>query len=121
MTEKEAFHFGFLLRCAEEGLDEDETGRRMKQAALGWGDAASFLGSALKTVLGTGAKATALAVPVAGLGGYAAGHFGGGLAANAIDPGYTPDEINRQELLATYSDLADALEGRVKRRKELES
>lgn len=119
MTSKEAFHFGFLLRCAEEGLSEGQTAARMEKAAVGWADLAGLVGSSAKDLIGTGARAGLWALPIAGVGAYGAGHLAGGLAAASLDPGYTPEEINRRELLETYSDLADALENRVRSKKEL--
>lgn len=102
MTPREGFKFGFLYRCAEEGLTVEEAYDRArllleKRAILNplpalWGGA--------KT-LGALGMAGAVAVPaVAGAG------IGLGLA-NAREHDVDPDEVRRQELIAALNFHAD--------------
>lgn len=97
MTNREAFRFGFLLRCAEEGLNPDQTQQRVKQAFYGAAkDLGSTLWGGLKTMGGLGIA-----------GGVGVGAAGGYLAAKATEPDADPEEAKLQELVATYRLYAD--------------
>ncbi len=92
MTEREAFKFGFLLRCADEGLSPPQLQARIKLAE-GWLSGA--------TNLGLGAAGLGLAAS-AGLGAGA-----GYLTARATEPDVDPEEAKMQELIAAYKQQAD--------------
>lgn len=111
MEAREAFKMGFLLRCAEERLDPAQVRERVKRAGQ-FGDA---VGGALS--LGTGVFTKLLPALAVG-GGALTGLTGGHALAKLQDPGYDPEEINRQELLATYDTLADELEERQRMRQQ---
>lgn len=101
MTDKEAFKFGFLLRCAQEGLTPEETRQRIeKTAAL---KRADFDPLAAMRSVGKGALLTALVAPpaVGALGGYA--------LATAHDDNYDVDEAKKEEELAEYYRAIDQL------------
>jgi len=99
MTPREAFKLGFLQKCASDGLSQDETLERIRNAKFMAGDEelhkrAGWLATALKTI-GT---------PVAGglLAGGALGIGGGALLANATATDYDSDEAKKREELAEY-------------------
>lgn len=79
MSQVDSFKYGFLLRCAEEGLSEEETSVRVKQA------------SALleKQAIGLPAMA-AVAGPALGLAGSAAGAIPGTLGLGLAVGGSVP-------------------------------
>ena len=96
MTPQEAFRFGFLLRCADEGLTAEQTGDRVKHAI--WypspvRTARLFATLALLGLVGAGAV------------GAAGGHGAGKLMEQEIDP----EIAKRQELAATYQQQAQRL------------
>lgn len=110
LDERQAFKFGFLLRCADEGLTPEQTAGRIKAAgerlarvkAAGWGDAvASLAGNIPKIFTNLGM----LGVGASALGGAGAGiglaHLTGGEA--------DPEETKRQELIAAYQQQADRI------------
>jgi hypothetical protein len=107
MTPKEGFRFGFLYRCAEEGLTVKQAFDRArcaleKQAGL-WNEAKSGVGAAwggLKTLGGLGLLAGVGVPAVVGTG------IGLGLA-KAREQDIDPDEIRRQELISAYRFHAD--------------
>lgn len=110
MTPREAYKFGFLCRCVEEGLDPYQTQTRIQvgieKKALSLETVSKLLG-----VLGNAGKSTAqLAVsgfPAAALvGATVGGGLGTGLAhleRKELDE----DEIRRRELIDTYNLFAD--------------
>jgi hypothetical protein len=115
MTPRENFKFGFLARCAEEGLDADGArdralrGLMLVKAAEGgpldvvWGGVKG-LGSAGATVarhLGGLALLGGVATPAL-IGGAA----GLGLAG-ALEHEVDPTEVRNQELIAAYNYHAD--------------
>lgn len=100
LTQKEAFTFGFLTRCVEEGLSPDEIDERVKFAHAmekaadgGWGDVVKGLGSSAWGLLGIGLPAAA-----AGLG------AGGGYLAAKMrgETDLSPEDVKRQELINAY-------------------
>jgi hypothetical protein len=114
MTDLELFKYGFLLRCAEEGLTPDETAERVrqaleltKQADLGG------IGQAIRT--GTNA--------VVGLGGLglagsaAIGAGAGWLGAKMTEPDTNPEEAKTQELIETYRLFAQQARQAAQRRR----
>ena len=114
MSPREAFKFGFLARCAEEGLTEAQVQERVKTAALrkqALPGVSDLLGAA-GWLAGTGA---ATAVLGGGLTGRVAGHT----LARLQDPGYDADAIKRQELMSAYGTLADELDEERQADKEL--
>lgn len=99
---KEQFRFGFLLRCAEEGIGADEIRGRVKMAGP-VRDVASTALNALKLW-----ATLPLHVGVLGLGGSALlGGAGGYGLAKATEEEVDPAEAKRQELIATYQQQAD--------------
>lgn len=101
MDDKDAFKFGFLLRCAQEGLTPQQTRERIeKTAALskeGW--------NPLKPVgtLGRGALLAALVGPPV------LGTLGGYTLATTSDDSYDIDEAKKEEELAEYYRAIDQL------------
>lgn len=92
MTPKEAFRFGFLARCAEEGLSSAQTQQLIKQASA-LGDIAQF------------ALPLAAIPPTIG----AAAAFLKNRALDTEDQGFTGD-VQRQELAETYRRMAEQLQ-----------
>lgn len=121
LSPREAFTFGFLLRCADEGLDPDETRGRIKLAAdylrniQGFDftkESSQLLGHALsgggKAIGGLASLAKSLGI-VGLLGSGATGLAGGYLAGKVTDKEVDPDEIKQQELIAAYQQEADRI------------
>jgi hypothetical protein len=96
MTDREAFKFGFLLRCADEHLSPEQIRERVK---LAYGPALGAAATAGKLGLG----ALGLGIPLAALGGAGVGYVG----AKITDPPVDPDEAKKQELIAAYRQQAD--------------
>jgi hypothetical protein len=124
LTPRQQFKFGFLLRCADEGLTLEQTHERVKEAlAFHEKEAgiAEIISGALKGIgsaAGGVAEGVGKAAPVVadaakslgllGLGGAAVGGIGAGhLAALAGEKEIDPEEIKKQELIATYRQQAD--------------
>lgn len=116
MTPREGFKYGFLLRCAEEGLTAREAEARAargleKRAAGFWGSLAGSLGSgiantATNVITGTpafGAKWLGAGLGAAALGAGAGGYALGKLREGEIDP----EEVQREELIAAYRTQAE--------------
>ena len=122
MTPREAFKAGFLLRCAEEGLDEAQTMKRAeaglaglaKQAlgpGVGVGTVLDILTKAPGALMGAGQMA-ALPFAIGGTAGLVGGGLAGHYAAKAMDPGYDHDDLKRQELIEAYNQSADDVTAR---------
>jgi hypothetical protein len=98
LSVQEAFRYGFLLRCTEEGLSFPEMEKR---AAIGIEKLASPLGL-VKDIGSTGLQLLRNA-GLLGIGGAIG--VGGGLgllAANATSPETTVDDYKKQELIEAY-------------------
>lgn len=100
MSPRQLFKFGFLLRCADEGLTPAQTQLRIaacleKVAAdgSGWGHMLADAG------LGLGA----LGLAGAGAGGAGLGY----MAARMTEPQADPETAKQQELIAAYKQYAD--------------
>lgn len=117
MTPQEAFKVGFLLRCAEEGLDPEQTLARVEQVRekLAEGGLASFLtkpyNMALDVVGRVGENVGHKAVNLATLGLLAAPFaIGGGLGYGAAKLTSLNDsdagEAKQRELIHEYRRLA---------------
>ncbi len=128
MTELELFKYGFLLRCAEEGLTAEETASRIEQArehiktanpaagiaAAGAGAAGSaWLGNALSKGIHGGLGLAGLGL--AGATGLGAG--AGWLGAKMTEPDADPDEAKTQELIETYRLFAEQAKRNAQRRR----
>lgn len=100
LTPRQAFKFGFLMRCAEEGLTQQETTARIKLAGI-----MSSLGN-----LAVAAPAVTLAA--SGVGGAALGYG----AAKLTEPDADPEEAKLQELMAAYRMYADHARRNTKQR-----
>lgn len=106
MTPREGFKFGFLLRCAEEGLTAAEAQGRAARAEKRAGAADTIWGLGTKVPgaawdLGTKALLVGAggAAGIGGLGGYGLAKMQEG----EVDPA----EIQRQELIDAYTSQAE--------------
>jgi hypothetical protein len=105
---RQAFRFGFLLKCAHAGVGPDRA-EAVAEGLLKEGGLKE-MASALGTWATMGTQGV-LAVGGAGLGLAAAGGAGLGLAAaHASEPSIDPAEVKRRELTDAYSSFADQLE-----------
>lgn len=96
MTPRQAFKFGFLLKCAELGLSEAEQH--------------DILDRAIKLAAGPASAAWSLVKGIPMLGFAAAGGLGAGagyLAAKATEPEVDPEEFKQWELIAALRQHAD--------------
>jgi len=110
MTEEEAFQFGFMARCVEEGLSPADTALRAEKLAgildqLGSGAATAGKYTALAPL------ALAAGVPAAA---YGIGSIGGHLAATATSG--TPEEYIDQ---AKHEELQDEYARRIEQIRKL--
>jgi hypothetical protein len=122
MTPQEAFKFGFLMRCAEEGLQAEEIYERAQQALIkvanpgivgaGVGAGASMAWPVVKGVAGLGQ--TALIGGLLASAGLGAG--GGYMAAKLTEPDMDAEEAKTQELITTYQLFADEARRNAQRR-----
>ena len=119
MDPRQIYKAAFLYRCLEEGLNETEIKDRIKRAAqtkraIDVKDVVTTLAN-LGSFGGRALTGTMMAsVPItAGLG-LGAGYLGGTALAKMTDPGYSPDELARQEVISTYDNLANEMEERRK-------
>ena len=112
LTDREAFKFGFLMRCADENLDDTQIQDRLdfaltKQAGLGR-DAIGGLANLAGKLPGYGLLA-ALG------GGSGLGYLTSKLTEDTTDV----EDAKQEELMAAYSNEADRVrrEGALRRRK----
>ena len=104
LTPQQAFRYGFLLRCAEEGLADDEVDARLKSA----GGPFSAVADDIQAAAGLGLKA--LAIPAAaamGIGGAT-----GYVLAKAREGTLDPAKARKDETIAAYGAYADQVEAR---------
>lgn len=110
VSSEEAFKAGFLMRCLDEGLDDNQIQDRIqfgltleKQGVYG------IPVGAIASGLGQGAIGAAIGLPIAAgaLSGYTAAK-----ATSSVDNDI--DALKEQELLDTYNFLADDAERRAK-------
>lgn len=99
LTARQAFKFGFLLKCAEAGLTVAQTQEliehgitKLSEGMLGNAAAAAKW---LSTLGGWGLAA-----------GGVAGAMGGHLLARATEPDADPEEAKIQELISAYKQYA---------------
>lgn len=97
MTTKEAFQYGFLARCIEEGLSPEETQRRLEKVAF-------------NTPL-TMAALASLALAGPPIGGYAGGRYLGHLASEGTktDPDHYVEDLQHDEILTEYEKAIDRM------------
>lgn len=119
LTEKEAFKTGFLIRCAQEGLSDEEVSSRVgigseKMAALtkvsitdpgAAATALRFSWDALKTPL----KLVPWAIGLGALGGVGLGTIGAGVR-NQMDPDYGPEMIPEEIQDVHAAEIAQTLQ-----------
>jgi hypothetical protein len=106
-SNKDAFKRGFLLRCAEEGLDIEQIHTRIKQAldkssssdGSGWFD--SLIGKPLGHITDLG-LAAGIGIPIG------AGVIGGA-AYNRSKPQERPEDLKHEDIRNEYYRLADAI------------
>ena len=107
LTPCQMFKVGFLLRCADEGLSEEETDVRIKEASRFSEQYEKQAEGPISGTLGTGAKAlkglTLLSMLTAGLAGGVGGYAAGSLTDKPIDP----EDVKRQELISAYQQHTD--------------
>jgi hypothetical protein len=109
MDARQAFAFGFLLKCAEAGCGPETTAQLVKRA--GWGDLFKVPGVALSAAEGIGSGA--LAAGTWGLLGAAGVGVGGGLAAAHLrSHSADPEEVKKQELIAAYNTFREQMKQR---------
>jgi hypothetical protein len=112
MTPREGFKYGFLLRCAEEGLTADEAEERAargleKRALDPWGMIKDIGKAGLNLGQWGAGKALGWGIPI-GLGAAALGGGGLGYGLAKLQEGdVDPEEIQRQELITAYQTQAD--------------
>jgi len=101
LTDDQMFKVGFLLRCADEGLSDQETTARMEAAAR-------FVGLVEKQARPTGILDALKSLGFWGLGlsALGGGAVGYGMGSLADQPA-TPEDVKRQELIAAYQQQAD--------------
>lgn len=114
--------FGFLAKCAADGLTVAQTHElvraRIKQADPDYGrmigDTAIAARTLMSPIKGLGMAAmrglTDYAAPLAGLGAAGVGGGLGLLAAKMQDDDVDPHEVRKRELINTYRHYADQLE-----------
>lgn len=117
LSPEQAFKVGFLLRCVEEGLNEEqisdriERGLTIKKALLEHIPGYETLKSLGTNVLDAGLTA-AVGVPVG------IGALGGAAAAKATtNNAMNVDTLKQEELIDTYNRLADEAEAKAKRKR----
>jgi len=119
MTNNEAFKFGFLMQCAEEGLSQEETHERMAKAAALL-KTANPLTAVIKELyeLGKGglkstseavSKAVLPAIGVAAAAPPAIGALGGLTLARMRDSAHDEDEAKTNEEIAEYAKAIEQL------------
>jgi hypothetical protein len=117
MDPRQIYKAAFLYRCLEEQLTEAQIKERIKRASLKSGgieakDVINTL-SSLGSFGGRALTGTMMAsVPITAGIGLGAGYLGGTALAKMTDPGYSPEELARQELISTYDSLADEMEAK---------
>ena len=104
MTPREGFKYGFLLRCAEEGLTAKEAEARAargleKQAVDGWDTVKNVVMGAPGFITSAGGWG---ALGLAGLGG-----LGGYGLAKLQESDIDPEDVQREELINAYNTQAE--------------
>jgi len=110
LNAQQSFRLGFLLRCAEEGLNQDQIRERVKFA--GAGGLLGPMGQAAKALMMAPVNLSLLGI---GAGGIAGAGVGYGLA-KAQNQAVDPEEAKRQELIAAYKMQADRARRRAQQR-----
>ena len=117
MTPREGFKYGFLLRCAEEGLTVEQAEKRAAKALEKQANY-DFLGNVMTSAVG-GAKDVIMAAPataaswlgsgvgLAGIGAATTGALGGYGLAKMQEGDIDPAEIQREELISAYQMQAE--------------
>ena len=105
MTPTDAFKFGFLARCTEEGLTPSQIESRIQKAAGFFDGIAAAPGAAADSaskVLGNVASMGLGGLGLSVLGGGALGGLGGYALSAANDDNVDPREAKDAELIAEY-------------------
>ena len=103
MSPRDAFKFGFLLRCADENLDEAATLERVKRAqALLEGNEKQAAG-----LLDLGASTLYNSALLGLVGAATVGGATGWLGAKATEPDVTAEDEKTRELTQAYKIQAD--------------
>lgn len=106
MTDKEAFKIGFLLKCAEEGLTEEQVERRILEKSA-WslppiGDWVDRAASGAKWVADKAFWPAVVAPPLVGIAGAYA-------LSKAQDDTHDVEEAKKREEIAAYRRAVDQL------------
>lgn len=125
LSPRQAFKFGFLLRCADENLSPLETESRIKyaMACLQWDGQTplplqqdvvdSALAAWEKQAVGGAIGGITNLMTTLGitglLGGAGLGAAGGHLAARMTEGDADPEEMKQQELMAAYRQQAERI------------
>lgn len=118
LNTREAFKFGFLLRCADEALSREDTQARVKMASgaledmekragagAGAGAIAGGMASGVWGALKLVPSLAWLGAGAAGVSGLAGGYGLGKMTEEESDIG----DIKKQELIAAYQQQADRI------------
>ena len=107
LTPTQNFRLGFLMRCADEGLNRDQIRERVKFAHA-MTDFTKRAG-ALKDLIGAAVSYPLLAGGVALGGSAVAGSGLGYMAAKSQEQSVDPEEAKRHELMAAYQAQAERI------------
>jgi len=98
LTARQAFQFGFLLKCAEDGLSPAQIEERL-DAALEKQAFGETIGKAVDLAAGMGG----LGLAAGGLGGAGLGYMLG----SATEPTVDADEIKKRELISVLQQYTE--------------
>jgi len=114
LTPTQNFRLGFLMRCADEGLNRDQIHERVKFAhaitdftkkAGELSDLIKLPGQVLQSASGYGAMGLAAALGLSGVAGSGLGY----MAAKSQEQSVDPEEAKRHELMAAYKAQAERI------------
>lgn len=103
MTPQDNFRYGFLMSCAQQGLTPDQVREVVKTAS-------EHLRKEANVGRSLAALWAKLPLAIAGyglMGSAGVGALGGHALAKATEDELDPEEVRRQELLATYRQQAE--------------
>lgn len=131
LTQRQAFKFGFLLRCADEDLSDAQTQDRIKyamdrltwdgqtplsidaavveQAIIEWQEKTAGIFGAAGKGIGGAANLVKRLGWMGLLGGAGAGAAGGYLTAKMTEDDANPGDMKKQELITAYKQQAEQI------------
>ncbi len=124
MNTKEAYKIGFMLKCAELGLDPEKAATDFILIKSGAGGLLSLLGGGLGKLFGTGKevaggiinKGLGWGIPLALLAPPAAGVVGGYALHNVMNPEIDYSQIQKEEEVEEYERAISRLKKNLRRR-----